>query len=270
MFDILSYCCREHRRSIRLFRIIDLFTSDLKMAERSAYLSRFTADYITQLCELNHIDTTEVRSKQDRVAALCALPNMTEEATQSNAGSKTEELMRLMKEIDSSRRLDTEQLCESLMRVMTKNTQTSSELSGLHKLSSDDDIECYLNTFERIAKASGKPKSAWPSLLEPYLTGKAQQAFHVLSECEKDDYDKVVQAIRRRYNLTAEAYRVRFKSDSKRNDETFEEFGNRLMVNFFRWVEIPQTTADIHEVNRCLNLIMIDQFLSTIADDICA
>ena len=76
-----------------------------------------------------------------------------------------------------------------------------------------------------------------------------------------------MQAIRRRYNLTAEAYRVRFKSDSKRNDETFEEFGNRLKENFFRWVEIPQTTADLPEVKRCLNLIMIDQFLSMIADD---
>ena len=185
------------------------------MAERSIYLSRFTADHIARLCEINHIDTTEIKSKQDRVAALCALPNMTEEVTQDTTSMKTDELMGVMQEIDSSRRLDTEQLCESLMRVMMKNTQTCAELSGLHKLSSDDDIECYLNTLERFAKTAGKPKGAWPRILEPYLTGKAQQAFHALSEVEKNDYDEVVQAIRRRYNLTAEAYCVRFKSKSE-------------------------------------------------------
>ena len=100
------------------------------MAERSTYLSRFTADYIARLCEINHIDTTEIKSKQDRVAALCALPNLIEEVTQDTTSMKTDELMRVMQEIDSSRRLDTEQLCESLMSVMTVTTGGTKNVQG--------------------------------------------------------------------------------------------------------------------------------------------
>ena len=70
-----------------------------------------------------------------------------------------------------------------------------------------------------------------------------------------------------RAHLTPDAYRLKFKSDSKHGEESFEEFANRLKDYFHRWVEISQATADLPEVKKCLNLVMIDQFLSTIADE---
>ena len=46
------------------------------MADRAVYLRRFTGDYITHLCQLNHIDINEVKTKQERIDSLCDLPQM--------------------------------------------------------------------------------------------------------------------------------------------------------------------------------------------------
>ncbi|XP_041470090.1 uncharacterized protein LOC121419696 [Lytechinus variegatus] len=198
---------------------------------------------------------------------------MIEETTPSSAqpsqtGMSAEDLARLMKEMEMSRYQETKQLCESLMK-MTVSPQAKVEcrLPGLHRLTGDDDISCYLNTFERMATAEERPRHEWAKLLEPYLTGKAQQAFHSLSYSEKENYDAAVQVILRRYQLTPEAYRVKFKTDSKQGEETFEEYANRLQDNFCRWLEVTPSTFHNPEVRRCFDLIMIDQFLSTVVDE---
>ena len=158
------------------------------MADRYAYLSRFTADYIGKLCELNHIDISEVKTKQDRIQSLCELPHLREEESSTNAGVGVEDLLRVMQHMGNTHLQETEKLCKSLLSAaISSTTQTGPPLKGLHQLSNDDDIVCYLNTFERVATSAGRLKEEWPTLLEPYLTGKAQQAFHALSPEEKED-----------------------------------------------------------------------------------
>ena len=49
------------------------------MADRSVYLNRFTAEHIARLCELNHIDTQEIKTKAERLACLVELPHLIEE-----------------------------------------------------------------------------------------------------------------------------------------------------------------------------------------------
>lgn len=241
--------------------------------DRNTYLSHFTAEYIGKLCELNHIDVTKVRTKEERITCLCQLPHMIEEsspspAQPSQAGMSAEDLTRLMKEMEISRCQETKQLCESLMKItMGPQPRVEYKLPGLHRLTGDDDVSCYLSTFERIATAEERPRHEWAKLLEPYLTGKAQQAFHSLSNTEKENYDAVVQVILRRYQLTPEAYRVKFKTDTKQSEETFEEFANRLQENFYKWVEVTPSTIAIPEVKRCFDLVMIDQLLSTVVDE---
>ena len=141
------------------------------------------------------------------------------------------------------------------------------KLPDFHKLGTDDDVACYLSTFERLATAAKTPKDEWPRLLEPYLTGKAQKAFHSLSDIDKCDYDKIVEVIHRRYFLTPEEYRLKYKSDTKKADETFEEFAHRLEDNFNKWIKIPSAKREDVDTKRALNLVMIDQFLSTVRDE---
>lgn len=149
---------------------------------------------------------------------------------------------------------------EDLARLMK-------EMDRLQRLTGDDDISCYLSTFERMATAEERPQHEWAKSLEPYLTGKAQQAFHSLSNAENQNYDVVVKVILHRYQLTPEAYSVKFKTDTKQSEETFEEFANRIQDNFYKWVEAAPATIEIPDVKRCFDLVMVDQFLSTVVHE---
>ena len=238
--------------------------------DREVYLQRFTADYITQLCTLNHIDINAVKTKQDRIKGLCGLPNMKEPV----APSVQPDLGQILEKLESIRKNETEALCQSLLQAMTAATKSSisairvgPELPDFHKFSSDDDITCYLSTFERMATAANKTKDQWPRLLEPYLTGKAQKAFHALSEEDKKQYDKIVQIILRHFQLTPEAYRIKFRTASKGPEETFEEFSTRLELYFRRWLEPKEDMSGSSDFKRMMHLIVIDQFLSSITND---
>ena len=141
------------------------------------------------------------------------------------------------------------------------------ELPDFHKLSSDDDITCYLATFERMATAAKKPKAEWPRLLEPYLTGKAQKAFYALHEEDKGVYSKIVDIILRHYQLTPDAYRLKFRTASKKPDETFEEFVTRLELYFQRWLKPSDESGTSEDVKRMMELLLTDQFLTSVRNE---
>ena len=51
----------------------------------------------------------------------------------------------------------------------------------------------------------------WVYKLVPQLSGKAQQAYAALPADEAKDYDRVKSAILRRYDISEETYRQRFR-----------------------------------------------------------
>ncbi len=118
-----------------------------------------------------------------------------------------------------------------------------------------------------MATAAKKEKDDWPRLLEPYLTGKAQKAFHALHEEDKKDFSKIVDIILRHYQLTPDAYRLKFKTASKKPDETFEEFATRLELYFKRWLKPSETSKTTEDVTRMFEMIVIDQFLTSIRNE---
>ena len=168
------------------------------MSTTALYLRRFTAEHIAKLCELNHIDVNEIKTKQDRISCLCELPHLIEETPPEVQSIGTSDLIRVIQELETNRRSETDKLCKSLVEAVTEAArkppvvQLGPKLPDFHKLCPDDDITCYLATFERLAKAAKKEEKDWPRLLEPYLTGKAQKAFHSLSETDKQDFGKIV------------------------------------------------------------------------------
>jgi hypothetical protein len=59
------------------------------------------------------------------------------------------------------------------------------------------DIVAYLDSFARNLKHQDIEKRHWTIKLERYLTGAAQRAFSYLDPDDKDDWDKVVLAIKK-------------------------------------------------------------------------
>ena len=96
------------------------------------------------------------------------------------------------------------------------------------KLTDQDNIEAYLTTFERIMKAHEVKKERWAFKLAPQLTGKAQQAYAAICSEDAEDYEELKAAILRRYEINEDTYRQRFRSATRKEDETVRELVTRL------------------------------------------
>ena len=128
----------------------------------------------------------------------------------------------------------------------------------LTKLGENDDIESFLTTFERMMIAYETPKERWAFKLAPQLTGKAQQAFAAMELGLSAQYDEVKAAILRRYGINEEAYRQRFRTASRKDDETNRELAVRLGDTARKWSKRCSTTEELME------LIVVEQLLETL------
>ena len=69
-------------------------------------------------------------------------------------------------------------------------------------------------------------EESWTLRLAPQLTGKAQQAYAALSATDATDYRKVKEAILRRYDISEETYRQRFRSERRKAEEAYGELAD--------------------------------------------
>lgn len=134
----------------------------------------------------------------------------------------------------------------------------SSDDVRLTKLSSEDDIEAYLTTFERAMTACEVPRNRWAFRLAPQLTGKAQQAYAGMSLAESSDYDQLKAAILRRYEISSETYRRRFREAGRRESETYRELVTRLQDLSQKWMRGAET------VEAVLDKVVMEQFLNSL------
>ena len=107
----------------------------------------------------------------------------------------------------------------------------------LNPLSDKDDIDVYLSSFERLADANKWPQSDWATRLAAVLTGKAREAFTRMPVEDTGDYSKLKNAILMAYDLTPEAYRIRFRSVRKQKDETHQQYSVRVRTILERWLK---------------------------------
>lgn len=125
----------------------------------------------------------------------------------------------------------------------------------LQKLTSDDDIEHFLVTFERIAAACRWPQRDWVFRLIPLLTGKARSAYVNMDVDESLDYDEVKGAILKKYDINPDTYRQRFRSLHVQPDESPKELYVRLKELYGKWIQPKGKT--VQEIGE---LIILEQF----------
>lgn len=111
----------------------------------------------------------------------------------------------------------------------------------LEKFVEGEDIDVYLRTFEMVMTSHEIPANLWAVRLAPKLAGKAREAFSRLDQEDAKDYEKVREAILKRYELTAESYRKRFRGNKRKPDESFREWAVRLTLYLERWLSSAKT-----------------------------
>uniref|UniRef100_A0A8C5RC88 SCAN box domain-containing protein n=1 Tax=Leptobrachium leishanense TaxID=445787 RepID=A0A8C5RC88_9ANUR len=103
-------------------------------------------------------------------------------------------------------------------------------------LDKDGDLDVFLRSFEKTCRQYQLPKEQWARYLTPGLKGPALEAFAELPAESDQDYEVIKAALQRRYNLTPEVYRKKFRSLQKRAAESYSAVVSHLTTLFRKWV----------------------------------
>ena len=122
-----------------------------------------------------------------------------------------------------------------------------------------DNMDSYLKRFERFATNAKWPKEEWATNLSTLLQGKALDVYSRLSSAEALDYDKLCDALLKRYQLTEEGFRQKFRTSKQEVGETAGQFVVRLTNYLTRWMELGRVSATYEGLK---DLILREQFLT--------
>ena len=123
-----------------------------------------------------------------------------------------------------------------------------------------DDLDAYLQRFERFATTAKWEKTGWASKLSALLSGRALEVYSRLSEEAAQDYDRVKLAVVKRYVLTEDGYRGKFRASKPEVDESPEQFIVRLDRYLLRWLELSNTERSLEGLK---DLIVKEQFIDS-------
>ena len=132
----------------------------------------------------------------------------------------------------------------------------------LTKYAEGDDVEAYLTTFERLMTVHRVDNSLWVVHLAPQLAGRAQQAYAALPGDKAGSYEEVKMAILRRYDISPETYRQRFRAARRKEQEAYSEFATRLQDLAKKWL------SECDSVQAVLEKVVLEQFLDTLPRDL--
>ena len=111
-----------------------------------------------------------------------------------------------------------------------------------------DEIDNFIERFERYARANGWAEENWAISLGALLTGKALEAYTRLSEEDASNYVELNNAILKRYNLTDEGYHGKFRKGRPETEKSVDQFIFRIKTYLGKWVELADVEATFEGV----------------------
>ena len=170
---------------------------------------------------------------------------------------------------DRRRREEYQLQLETLRGVLERTAEGSparpvdpGEHVKLTRFTENEDIEAYLTTFERVMTLGRVPNEAWTMRLAPQLSGKALQAYAATPTADAADYPKVKEAILRRYDVSEETYRQRFRSERKKMSETYKGLAVRLQDLACKWM------AGCSSVQEVIDKLVVEQLFNTMPKEL--
>ncbi|XP_062599512.1 uncharacterized protein LOC134261046 [Saccostrea cucullata] len=128
-----------------------------------------------------------------------------------------------------------------------------------------DEMDSYLRRFERYAELQKWPKTSWAMSLSALLKGRALDIYALLPADDALDYDNLKIALLKRYELTEDGFKHKFRSAKPETGETFVQFSVRMSSYLLRWLKMAKI-ADTFEA--LFDLVLRDQFLNTCNRDL--
>ena len=157
-----------------------------------------------------------------------------------------------------------------LERLKLQNQRTENQGRGAHpKLpkfdEQKDDMDAYIERFERFAESQDWNQATWAVNLSSLLTGKGLEVYTSMPPTEASNYQALKVAVLKRYQLTEEGFRKKFRESKAEHGETVYQFMARLRRYFSRWTEMAQADATYEALS---DLMIRDQFLQSCSPDL--
>ena len=155
-----------------------------------------------------------------------------------------------------------ELLAEKARTKQETQSSDANQLVGRPKLpkfdEATDDMDAYLERFERIATSQRWDKNNWAVCLSPLLTGKALEVYTGMPVDDIHNYDMLKELLLKRYQLTEEGFRRKFRESKFDKGETTYQYVARLRRYLNRWIELTGIKKDYESL---FNLILQEQYL---------
>ena len=142
-------------------------------------------------------------------------------------------------------------------RVMT-NTARTPKLPVFDE--SKDDLDAYLQRFERYAASQGWDEDHWATCLSALLRGKALDVYSRLPLDDASDYGSLKSALLKRFRMTEEGFRCKFRSARSDFGETPSQFSVRLENYFLRWIDLAGIDKTFEGVK---DILLREQFINS-------
>ena len=101
-----------------------------------------------------------------------------------------------------------------------------------------DCLESFLHRFEMQAQGYGWPKEKWSSALINCLSGEPLKVFYTLASEDANDYEKIKEALLKRFRLTEDGYQEKFFTAAPLKTEDFNTYLNRTTQFFNKWIQL--------------------------------
>ncbi|GFN83142.1 hypothetical protein PoB_000964800 [Plakobranchus ocellatus] len=128
-----------------------------------------------------------------------------------------------------------------------------------------DDLDIWLTRFERFAESNSWSRERWSLSLCALLTGRALDYYGWLSAEQAKNYDKVKEALMKRYDLTEDGYRRKFRTCKPAEGESPDMFIVRIVTYLGRWIELSKTDKSYEKLK---DLIVREQFMDACPEDL--
>ena len=126
-------------------------------------------------------------------------------------------------------------------------------------------VDGYFAHFERTALNLGWPKECWSMLLQTVLTGKAQRACATLPTENCADYELVKAAVLKSFELVPEAYRQKFRTQRKTENQSYVEFLREKENALDKWCDSKRIDGDAEKLRQ---LILAEEFLNCVPEEV--
>ncbi|XP_060603795.1 uncharacterized protein LOC132756686 [Ruditapes philippinarum] len=129
----------------------------------------------------------------------------------------------------------------------------------------NDNIDSFLERFERFAIRQDWERDTWAMSLSSLLSGQGLEVFTSLPIEEANKYDTLKRAILKRYQLTEEGFRVKFRQSRPLPGESVFQFIERLRRYFTRWTDMAGVEQTFHGISE---LLIKEQFIEGCSTDL--